>query len=115
MITEQRIVPIRLERKYDGVGQNGPYTIGTWIVKTVVDSKQFVVTAFGFLHDYMLSHQDKEIDVTIEVVMKEYQGKYYNDVKVTKVPQEDTNTQDTSSAIVSTVNNFNPQASDLPF
>ena len=84
MTTLVRLVPQKCVDEYNGVSKQtgNAFTIGTWIVKGVLDGKEFVVKAFTTLHAALKDAASKSmmIDCHIAMECKEWNGKYYNDV-----------------------------------
>ena len=122
-----KFIPVSEVKRYNGTSDKGSYSIVTWKVKGL-DNKEFVVNCFGDTSDYMQSHHEATIDGEIEIACREYNGNFYNDVKIVKIEKEQEEVSDspkhaTSTSITSInanngfVNNsLDPNsANDLPF
>jgi len=81
----QRIVLVKNFSNYEGSGQNGPYIIGTWIVKSVIDNVEFSVKCFTDIHEYFLANPTLHIDCEIETKGKPWQDKYFNELTVVSI------------------------------
>lgn len=81
----QRIALVKNFSNYEGSGQNGPYIIGTWIVKSVIDNVEFSVKCFTDIHEYFLANPTLHIDCEIETKGKPWQDKYFNELTVVSI------------------------------
>jgi len=101
MTTLVRLVPQKCVDEYNGVSKQtgNAFTIGTWIVKGVLDGKEFVVKAFTTLHAALKDAASKSmmIDCHITIECKEWNGKYYNDVTMTGIENTEKGNEDVPS------------------
>ena len=110
-----KITPVVVVGSYTCSGQNGPYTIDTWKFKGL-DGKEFVASVFGDNSTY-LSSNSQEIDAEFEITSREWNGKWFNDVKLVKLDKEEVapaTTPVNNNASSSPVGGM-PEGSDLPF
>jgi len=123
MIVVQRIVPLELVKEYKGTGQNGDYVIGTWSVKTVLDQRPFIVSAFTDFHNHFTKNVNCEIDCEIQMFSKEWNGKKFNDVSIKSLigieiekESQDLPSSQAPAAVVNNSINIKPgEETDLPF
>ena len=85
MELEVTIVPVRCDGEYNGNGANGPYTVGTWAVKSPVDNKEFIVKCFTVDHEKMKNNVGVVIICKMIISSRAYQGKIYNDINISGV------------------------------
>ena len=119
-----KFIPVSELKRYNGTSDKGSYSIVTWKVKGL-DNKEFVVNCFGDTSDYMQSHLESTIDGEIEIVCREYNGNFYNDIKIVKIEKEQEESTDSPQPATSTSINANNgfvnnsldpnSANDLPF
>ena len=119
-----KFIPVSELKRYNGTSDKGSYSIVTWKVKGL-DNKEFVVNCFGDTSDYMQSHHEATIDGEIEIVCREYNGNFYNDIKIVKIEKEQEESTDSPQPSTSTSINTNNgfvnnsldpnSANDLPF
>jgi len=80
-----RVTPVRCHKIYNGIGANGDYIIGSWIVKGVTDGKEFSVDAFTDNHNYILANPSLQMDMEIEIGGKPYQETFYNKLSIKNI------------------------------
>lgn len=87
MNSQVRFVVEECVGTYNGTSKStgDAYVIGTWKLKGVSDGKIFVANAFTALHNTLLESIGLIMDALITVEAREYNGKWYNDVKITTI------------------------------
>lgn len=119
MIVAARIIPVRLFSTYEGNKDGNAYSIGTWIVKSIVDGKEFSLKAFQKEHSYLQSHIDVTIDCELSITGKPWQDKYFNEIQIQNIANMESGVEATSAPQTSSAapifNPLAPNAEDLPF
>lgn len=105
---------------YNGTSKTSgnPYTIGTWKLKGVTDGKIFVANAFSTEHQILQASVGLLMDAFITVEAREYNGKWYNDVKISNISNPDGGKVDVPTdqkAEVPQQATFAGEENDLPF
>lgn len=72
---------------YNGTSKTtgDPYIIGTWKLKGMLDNKYIACKAFTSIHGILSNAKGLIIDVDINIEGREHNGKWYNELTVTKV------------------------------
>ena len=72
---------------YNGTSKatGDPFVIGTWKLKGVLDGKVFIGKAFTSVHGLLTNAKGLIVDVDVTLEAKEYNGRWYNELTVTKV------------------------------
>lgn len=117
-----KFIPVKEIKRYNRTSDKGAYSIVTWKVKGL-DGKEFIVNCFGDTSDYMQSHPEANIDGEIEITCREYNGNFYNDVKIVKIEKDQEESTDSPQPVSNAVsqnpfnnNSMNPaNHNDLPF
>ena len=117
-----KFIPVSEVKRYNGTSDKGSYSIVTWKVKGL-DGKEFIVNCFGDTSDYMQSHPESTIDGDIEITCREYNGNFYNDIKIVKIEKDQEESTDNPQPVSNSVsqnpfnnNSMNPaNHNDLPF
>ena len=111
-----RVVPIENTYVYNGTSEKGAYTINTWKLRGI-DTKEFTATCFGADSDYLERHKNLEVDCDFELTGRLWNGKLFNDVKITKIDKSDEPVQ--QQVVPPMQNNLSSpgpgEGSDLPF
>ena len=82
MKSDQTLKIIRHIEDYNGNGNNGPYTIGTFLLGSVSDDSKVVCKAFTDDTNKLKSNIGQVMDCTLVINCREYNGKFYNDIMV---------------------------------
>ena len=86
-------VSVKNESNYEGTTRNGdPYTIGRWHVRNILDGNIMVVQMFTADHQVLKDNPGKVISGELNIIAKEYKGKYYNELSLKKCVVDDSKT-----------------------
>lgn len=105
----QRVEIDRLLEERKGQSSHGEWTMGLWLVKSVVSGKKVSVSAFGEMNAKIaaMSKDNLIIDCEIAIEAKEYNGRWYNNFTVVNIIGEnnisENDTPDTSVAVVADI------------
>ena len=100
-----------------GQGKNGPWKKQDFILEIPSEKfpKKVCLTVWGDNIDKFNMREGNNITASIDVESREYNGKWYTDVKAWKVVSgEDSASQSTGPVSVN-VNSWLPEKDDLPF
>lgn len=108
-----RVVPVEVLKTYNGTTDKGSYVVDTWKMKSVLDQKDFVATAFTKETEILKKNVGLELDIELELTCKEFKGNWYNDFKVFKIDYEEPAGETPISTPITS--QLPPSENDLPF
>ena len=99
----------RLLEERKGHSSHGEWTMGSWLVKSVLSGKKVAVSAFGEINSKLtvISKDHLVVDCEIMIEAKEYNGRWYNNFTVVNIISEnnisENDTPDTPVAVVADI------------
>ncbi len=107
---------IQLNPLQSGEGKNGTWKKQEFIVETKTQyPKKVCITAWGDKIDQFDLKENEDVVVSIDIESREYNGRWYTDVRAWKVEKAGAQQYDTSEPDILPPSNDPPMDEDPPF